>query len=368
MSVNNHEASTTTFAAFGTVMSILTIGALIGNIFCFHYTRRLYGTRPSMALVLNLNMCDVLVAVISWAAFIIQHVADRLDVGIHVIVHKVVWSVIVGLGNVTILNLVGLAADCFIALRWPLHYKEIATQRSVSMFILGVWTCSIISASGDFISAASKTTAELSFADAVHESFTLTRGSTTTHKLTASITMLLSNTISFLSLLTMAFMYSYILHKIKLIRISNSKLNQQAGRFKSEINAVRTTLFIFTSFLLLWLPTLVMNIISVSKPDFLSKLSHVQASIIGYTADTLLMLHSIVDSLIYGKRVFNTITRQRKSRRDNLEYSRANTIKRTSSTGLQKVCHVNFCTCTSKLSLIQLCKQLLYTYPPDISL
>lgn len=338
MSDRNHDTLTVTiFAVFGTVMSLLAVCALVGNVICFRWTRRLSATKPSMALVLNLNMCDIIVAATSWAAFMMQHIADQLDYSIHVIVHKIIWSIIVGLGNVTILNLVGLAADCFIALRWPLHYKEIATQRSITMFIIVVWVSSVIAGAGDFIVAASRTTADLSYADAVRETFILTRGNTE-EKLRSSITMLLSNSLSFVSLLTMTTMYSYILYKIRSIRRSNSKLNKQAGGLKNEINAVRTTLFIFTSFLLLWLPTLAMNIISVIRPDFLSTLTHLQASLIGYTADTLLMLHSIVDALIYGRRVFKNIGRQRKSRRDNLEFSRAYTLRRTSSSGgLQKV-------------------------------
>lgn len=331
MSENNHEASTTTFATFGTLMSLLAIGALVSNIVCFRMTRRLARNKPAMALVLNLNACDTMVALISWAAFMMQHIAEQAGYMIpySVIIHKVVWSILVGLGNVTILNLVGLAADCFVALRWPLHYKEIATKRTVNIFIAIVWISSIIVGSGDFLTAATRTTEELSFVDAIRDSYVLTQHNTK-EKLAASISMLMSNSLSFISLITMMIMYGYILYKIRTIR-SNTTLSKQGGSFRSEINAVRTTLMIFTSFLLLWLPTLIINILSVIKPDFLSKLNIVEASFVGYTADTLLMVHSIVDAAIYGRRVFKTIGRQRKSRRDQTTFSRENTLRRASS-------------------------------------
>ncbi|XP_067932277.1 serine-rich adhesin for platelets-like [Watersipora subatra] len=318
-------------ATFGTIMTALMIAALTGNILCFKLTRRLLWNKPSLALVLNLNMSDIIVACVSWVGFVFQHIAIYSGLDIHVIIHKVFWSILITLANVTLLTLVGLACDCFIALRWPLHYKSIATYKSVNIYIAVIWILSIVAGSSDFMVAAGKHQPEKTFyGDIIRDSMVFTgtdrRG---LEVLIASLTMLISNTLSFICLMLMVGMYAYILLKIRRVRIDNT-LSKQGG-FKSEIAAVRTTAMIFTSFLLLWLPTLIMNILSMTEPNYLSGLSYLQASIIGYTADSLLMVHSIVDAFIYGVRIKKTLTRHRKSRESQAGFSRANTIKRRNS-------------------------------------
>lgn len=319
------------FAAFGTIMSLLAIGALVGNIICFKMTHRLLRSKPSLALVLNLNMSDIVVALVSWIGFMFQQTAAYIQLEVHILVHKLFWSILLALGNVTLLTLTGLAGDCFMALRWPLHYRDMATNRSINIYITVIWIFSILAGGGDFLAAVSAAgSKDQSFADAVHESMVLTRTDLTiTDRLTASIAMLMSNSLSFLCLLTMLTMYGYILRKIRQIH-SDRRLSKQGG-FKSEIHAVRTTLMIFTSFLLLWLPTFIVNIVSVAKPDFLSKLSALEASFIGHSADSLLMVHSMVDAVIYGVRVNKTIRRHRKNREGQAGFSRANTLRKTSS-------------------------------------
>ena len=319
------------FAAFGTIMSVLMIGGLAGNIICFRMTRRMLKNKPSLALVLNLNMSDIIVACVSWVGFMFQHIAVYSGVKIHVVVHKIFWSVLVGLGNVTLFTLVGLAGDCFIALRWPLHYKGIATYKSINVYIAVIWACSVLTGSSDFLIALSRSSdKDYSFTEVIRDTLVFAGSDQSVEQiLTSSITMLISNLLSFLCLVVMVFMYAYILIKIRHIH-SNRTLSKQGG-FKSEIHAFRTTLMIFTSFLLLWLPTLVVNILSIAHPNFLSKLTFLEVSVIGHTADTLLLVHSIVDALIYGVRVKKTIHRQRKSRRNQANFSRANTFRKVSS-------------------------------------
>lgn len=332
MSTSQSAADTNHFAVFGIIMSGLTIGALVGNIICFRMTKRLLKNKRSLALVLNLNISDIIVAMVSWTGFMFQNIAVYHGLDIHVVVHKVFWSILVTLGNVTLLTLTGLALDCFVALRWPLHYKEIVTYKCINVYIGTIWVCSVLAGASDFLVAATRTNGKESyfFTDAIRDSIVYTdMGGSLTKIVTASITMLISNALSFLCLVIMISTYAYILKTIRHI-YSDRSLSKQGG-FKSEIHAVRTTLMIFTSFLLLWLPTLVINVVSIAQPDYLSKLGVVEVSIIGYTADTLLMVHSIVDALIYGVRVKKTIQRQRKSRKDQAGFSRANTFRRTRS-------------------------------------
>lgn len=322
------KTETISFATFGTIMSILTIGAVISNVICFRMTKRLLRNKPSLVLVLNLNISDVLVAVVSWTAFMTQHISNQYEHNLNVVVYKVFWSILVALGNCTILTLSGLALDCFAALRWPLHYKDMSTSRAVKIFIGITWSVSLIAGGGDFLLAASKTTGKKSYYDAIHDTMVLTSSEdSVTEKVTASLTLLMSNILSFMCLVALVIVYGYVLTKIRKIK-RNTSLSKQGG-FKSEIHAVRTTLMVFASFLLLWIPTLTINVITVIQPDFLSGLNYLEASFIGYTADSLLMVHSMVDALIYGKRVKKTINRQRRSRLNLQDYLR--TMKKVSS-------------------------------------
>ena len=319
--MTDHQVNTETisFATFGTIMSLLTVASLVGNIVCYRMTNRLRRNKPSLALVLNLNVSDTLVALVSWCSFMTQHIANHANSTISVIVHKAFWSLLVTLGNVTLLTLSGLAADCFIALRWPLHYRDITTIKAVRIYLAVSWIVSTLAGGSDFIAAIFKSE---SFTDAVHDSMVFSKSNKSVgEKLTASLTVLTSNILSLACLTALILLYGYILSKIH--RIKKDNVLSKRGGFRSEVHAVRTTLMVFFSFLLLWLPTLVINIVSVLEPYFLSKLSLIEASFIGYSADTLLMVHSIVDAVIYGVRIKNTISRQRKSRLTLIDYTRS---------------------------------------------
>lgn len=298
------------------------IASTVSNIVCFRLTNRMVKNKPSLILVLNLSISDILVSLFTWTAFMIQHISSLADNKINDVVHKIFWSLILTMGNMTILTLSGLAADCFIALRWPLHYRDISTLKAVRIYIFVSWIVSIISGFGDFLLAIAKSNSKTLYMEAIRDTmyFTSTKYSTLTAKVTASLTMLLSNSLSFFCLCLLVVIYSYVLVKINKVR-RNKTLSKQGG-FRSEVHAVRTTLMVFTSFLLLFVPTLVINIITVIQPNFLSKLSHIEASFIGYTADCLLLVHSMVDAIIYGKRVSKTINRQRKSRLTLEDYMR----------------------------------------------
>lgn len=318
MSEAEDAVETTSFAIFGSIMSLLMIASVIGNVVCFRLTNRMVKNKPSLVLVLNLNVSDILVSLFTLTAFMTQHVSRQIGTEIDVVVHKIFWSAIIALGNMTILTLSGLAADCFVALRWPLHYKDISTLKAIRIYIAISWILSTIFGFGDFILAASNNSN--SYNEAVRDTmvFSSAKYSTLSSKLTASMTMLFSNGMSFLCLCLLVIIYTYILAKIKKIKL-NKTLSKQGG-FRSEVHAVRTTLMVFTSFLLLFAPTLVVNIITVIQPGFLSKLSLIEASFIGYTADCLLLVHSMVDAIIYGVRVNKTIHRQRRSRLTLLDY------------------------------------------------
>lgn len=324
------DLSVETLASFGTIMSLLTLGALIGNIICFRMTWNLLKSKPSLALVLNLNMSDIIVALISWSAFMLQHLAAYAEIDIGVIVHKLIWSLLVGLGNVTLLTLTGLAGDCFIALRCPLQYKRMVTTRTINIYITLIWISSALFGGSDFIAALVRMKKTNSYKDAIRDTIVFTGRDSFLDILTASITMLLSNGLSFICLVTMVVMYGYILNKIKQIQSNKALTEVKQVGLKRDIRAVRTTLMIFTSFLLLWLPTLIVNIVSMAIPNFLSRLSHTEAAILGYSADALLMVHSMVDAVIYGTRVRKTIQRHQQSRKSQKDFLRAST-KRTVS-------------------------------------
>ena len=193
--------------------------------------------------------------------------------------------------NISLLNLMGMAIDHYLAVLRPLHYSAIMSVRRGSIMIAVLWVIAIICGFSDFLSGLHKYHAHsehYNYCDFVFET-----------KYQDEYTVF---AIAILCLFVMSYIYVRIY-----IEVHRIQSRPDGGReMQRNIKAVITTLFILGTFVLCWLPNCLFEIAMIIQVvvdrSKLIKLFEAYVRATKYLYD-LLLLNCILDPIIYATRM-----------------------------------------------------------------
>ena len=207
--------------------------------------------------------------------------------------------------NISLLNLMGMAIDHYMAIIRPLHYPSQMNRRKASIMITFLWVTAIILGFSDFLTGVkiygSKEPrynyCEATFISLYQDEYVV-----------FAITFIASG--------VMTYIYTRIYIKIKRHRIPGerhvSKESLKRSSLRKDINkskrALITTLLILGSFMICWLPNCLYQIalviqVQVDKKKLLQWQKTLK-TIDEYFVD-LLVVNSITDPIIYAVRMYD---------------------------------------------------------------
>ncbi len=201
--------------------------------------------------------------------------------------------------NITLLNLMGMALDHFIAIILPLQCHRIMSKTKSTVLIISFWTLAILCGFSDFLSVIPEREylgkynfCELTYLTPYHDEYTVFA-------------------IAFLCFICMGVIYVRIYIKIHERQKTARNCHEDHRTHNSESmkqtrKALVTTLIILGTFVICWLPMCLFEIILIIQvqvdPDVLQKWIPILEEANNYLYD-LLLLNSILDPLIYALRM-----------------------------------------------------------------
>ena len=201
--------------------------------------------------------------------------------------------------NTSLLNLMGMAIDHFMAINKPLLYSTIRKTKKIIIMIAGLWVVAILAGFSDFLSGINiddMFTAKLNYCELIW--------------LTDYHDEYLTFVLAFLCLGVMLFIYIKICIKIH-HRHTGLNIRQHIRQNQNRDNMLNrkpiiTTLLIVGSFVLCWLPMCLFQIILIIvvrvNPMVLRKFTTTLQDVDQYLYD-LLLLNCIIDPIIYAVRM-----------------------------------------------------------------
>jgi hypothetical protein len=193
--------------------------------------------------------------------------------------------------NITLLNLMGMALDHYLAVIKPLHHISLLDKRRVSIMIILFWVIAFVTGFSNFLSPmweiqkyrnSTYNYCEYAWTTSYQEEYTMF-------------------TIALLCLCLMMFMYIRIYQKVH-CRFQQEDMKKIARNRR----ALLTTFLILGSFMLCWLPTCLLQIsllvISHIKPEMLQNIHQCLLIVDKYFYD-LLLLNTLCDPIIYVVRI-----------------------------------------------------------------
>jgi len=196
--------------------------------------------------------------------------------------------------NISLLNLIGMACDHWLAILRPLHYHSIMTRRRVSLLILIFWILALLFGFSDFFTG-------IQFWQYFREYYNFCEIVWLTPYQDEYVTFALA--LGCFGL--MSVIYWLIYRKVKSRDIaSQSRANNAGGR--REKKALVTTLLIVGTFVLCWLPMCLfqLTLITIVKlsPETLQNNAATLRCADQFLFD-LLLLNCIADPIIYAVRI-----------------------------------------------------------------
>ena len=195
--------------------------------------------------------------------------------------------------NISLLNLIGMATDHFVAITKPLHYQAIMTKRRISVAIVLFWLVAIVCGFSDFFSALRFlpfTSGKFNYCEVVW--------------LTQYQEEYVAFVLAFLCLGAMTVMYKLIYNTVK----SRERPSQQGvtETNKRDRKALITTLLIVGTFVVCWLPMCLFQIILIAivklSPGTLTSIRDSLKHADQFLFD-LLLLNCICDPIVYAVRM-----------------------------------------------------------------
>ena len=193
---------------------------------------------------------------------------------------------------ITLLNLMGMAIDHYLAILRPLHYPTLMNPKRAKCLIIFLWILALVCGFSDFMSAYPKF---LRYKDRYNycEFVYLT-------KYQDEYPLFV---IALVCLLVMTFTYFRMLMAVKQRHQYIGPVGQEMSRNKK---AIFTTLLILGTFVLCWLPMCIFQIVLIIQVKLdEDKVRHIMMALIKadqYLLD-LLLLNAILDPIIYAVRM-----------------------------------------------------------------
>ena len=198
--------------------------------------------------------------------------------------------------NITLLNLMLMAVDHYVAIMTPLKYPLIVLKTRVRGVLILAWIVSLVLGFSDFfvsikdyyftLKSYGYNFCECVWLSTYHEEYTVF-------------------TIAPLCFLIMMYCYTRIYSTIHKRRIPGAEATSQRNDLRRSRKALVTTLFALGSFLLTWLPLCFFQITLIVKayshPQFLQDNQNTFKAVDRYLYN-LLVLNSIIDPIIYTAR------------------------------------------------------------------
>lgn len=202
--------------------------------------------------------------------------------------------------SITLLNLIGMATDHFIAITKPLHYPVIMTRKRVCIGIASMWFIAIVAGLSDY--------------------FTGIRylGSLTLYYNYCEIVWLtpfqeeyILFGFAFVCLSSMTVMYAIIYHRVRnrnrpTSGPSATDSNNSGDNRRRDRKALVTTSLIVGTFIFCWLPTCVYQLTLITIVHINQDLLNAYASTLRYADQflyDLLLVNCIADPIIYAVRI-----------------------------------------------------------------
>ena len=291
LSQNPHEIVALTFGCAAIILNVLSLLALC------QLRRRLTAHHR---LISSLALSDMLVG-ISIVLFIIHKVAHtsyfpgrgpktaRLRARCFFMVVKALNTTSL---NISLLNLVGMGLDHYVAISNPLHYTKVMSKMRTNVLIVCLWTIATICGFSDLWTALGNHLAhsgiynmcEIVWLSPYHEEYSLL-------------------CIALVSLILMSLLYISIYRTVSSHRIPGAQYGQEARR---NGRALFTTALILGTFMVCWLPLCIFQVVLMLKvktdPSSVQELKSVLYKADKYLYD-LLLLNSLMDPIIYTVRM-----------------------------------------------------------------
>ena len=282
---------------------VLGTAAITLNILSILAISRLFHTQLTshFRLILNLAISDILIGVslimfIFINAFVEQYplgkgppAKRRLSRCLYIFTRGLNCT---GLA-ITLLNLMGMAIDHYIAIMRPLHYGVVLSRERSICMISCLWVFAILVGFSDFFSAYPKYVqfrGKYNFCEFIH----LT-------KYNEEYTVFV---LALLCLVIMLFIYIRIYVEVR--KHSSRQSMHTSQDFIKNKKAIVTTLLILGTFILCWLPlcifTIVLVILVSVNPAAIMHNTHVLYKVDLYLFN-LMLLNAIADPIIYAARV-----------------------------------------------------------------
>ena len=196
--------------------------------------------------------------------------------------------------NVSLLNLMAMAVDHYIAILHPLYNRTFSRSCRTHVFVGGIWVVATVCGFSDFLSGISKYSSfqrRYNYCDFVYqtryqEEFTVFG-------------------IAFLTLSAMCVIYPRVIVTIQ--RVQRKKLGQRKRILPAfKVKAVITSLLIVGTFMLCWLPQCLFQIVMIIQvridPESTWTMLHAYLTADQYLYN-LLILNCILDPVIYAVRM-----------------------------------------------------------------
>lgn len=288
---------------------VLCCLAITVNIFCLLAILQIHGKLTAhFRLIISLASSDILIA-----TSVMLHMINK-------VVFPIYWKPGVGgypyrlrrcvaelfkalnttALNISLLNLMGMAIDLYLAILRPLHYPQLMAKQRVNLMIALLWIVAIFCGFSDPISVWPErrhlnrfNLCEMTFMTPYQGEYTVFA-------------------IAFICLFIMLFIYIRIYvqinqqHTARQFRLQEDKRRHHVLEFKRNKKALMTTLMILGSFVLCWLPLCLFQIILLVQVSIdASALRGNEASLLNvdkFLYD-LLLLNAIFDPIVYAIRM-----------------------------------------------------------------
>ena len=287
---------------------VLCVLAIIVNIMCLLAILQIHGKLTAhFRLIFSLASSDILIA-----TSVMAHMLNSVVFPIYIDAGKGPQSYrlrrcsfifIKALNttalNISLLNLMGMAIDLYLAILRPLHYPQLMGKQRVNIMITVLWVVAIICGFSDVFSIIPDrrylqryNVCELTYLTPYQDEYTVF-------------------TIALICLFSMVFIYVRIYMKIHQLRSTRLTCLQDDRRrtvtdFNRNKKALITTLMILGSFILCWLPLCLFQIILLIQVTIdKHALEGMIATLIDadqYLYD-LLLLNAICDPIVYAIRM-----------------------------------------------------------------
>ena len=194
--------------------------------------------------------------------------------------------------NVTLLNLMGMALDHYMAILKPLHYPSLMNKRRANIAIIVFWLVALVCGFSDFLSGYNsyhKYSHKYNYCEFIW------RSSYNEEYIIFAVALLCC------LVMTVAYVRIFIT-----IRRRHTMLSIHSNDMRKNQKALYTTLLILGTFMLCWLPTVIFQLTMIIQVNYNRK-AIIQNQAILAEVDrylfTILLINTLLDPIIYAIRM-----------------------------------------------------------------